>query len=173
MGLSYHFEFSAKASTPPCALKTFLIEVERTAQTLGFNPTAVVEGAFDTEDRRNFARRFARPLTIESEVLVGAEVGKDIAWASLPQSGVVRLAPEAGVLLVVTDERRCESVFGFYRYPQAIRTIDGRSFAGLVSDRWWSGSSIDSPDPRYRVLVGKFREAGYLVSEHDEFTAGQ
>ncbi len=55
---------------------------------------------------------------VEELRLRGMELPKETCWSA--GEGYCRLAPEYGVLLIVTDERGCEVVFGFFRYPRVI-----------------------------------------------------
>jgi hypothetical protein len=169
MGLSYHFSFRAPTADAGTLLE-FLRTVEGDAQLMGFGPTIVTDAPFDTTERRNFARRCARPLTVEDARLKGRELPEHLYWAFMPEAGLCRLAPEHGLLLVVTDERGVEATFGFVRYPRTIHDRAGRKVMTVQEgDVWrWDGS-VDSPDPRYRAIVRRFRDAGYIESEHDEF----
>jgi hypothetical protein len=168
MGLSYHFSFRAAPEISAAQLEEFLRGVEGDARLMGFGPTTVINGAFDTEERRGFSRRATRALTVIDERLKGAAVDDRQCWSHIPAAGVCRLAPEHGVLLVVTGERACETVFGFCRYPAEIRDRSGRVLMP-VSQEWQFGSLVDSPDQRYRAIVRRFASAGFLASEHDEF----
>jgi hypothetical protein len=168
MGFSYHFSLRAPVTASAGELAAFLRGVEADAKQMGFAPTLVVEGPFDTPERRQFARRVARGLTVEDERLRGIELAEGLCWSSVPAEGLCRLAPEYGVFLVVTDQRGVEAVFGFFRFPVAITDRQGRVIMPLPLD--WSGrDSFGSPDPRYRAIVARFRDAGYLESEIDEF----
>jgi len=168
MGLTYHYSFIAPADMPPEALEAFLQNVEGDARLMGFHPTTVVNASFDTPERREFARRVARGLTVEDERLQGVELSKEACWSC--GDGYCRLAPEHGVLLVVTDERGCEVVFGFFRYPRMIRDRDHREIMPVPgAGDWIAGDCVKSPDPRYRAIARRFAAAGYLASELDEF----
>jgi hypothetical protein len=170
MGLTYHFSFGAPAGVPPGELEAFLRNVEGDARLMGFQPTTVVNGPFDTPERRQFARRVARGLTVEDLRLRRTELPKESCWSA--GEGYCRLAPEYGVLLVVTDERGCEVVFGFFRYPRVIRDRAGHEIMPVSGDGGWvSGDCVKSPDQRYRAIVRRFAAAGYLASEIDEFAA--
>lgn len=170
MGLSYHFSFRAPASTTSGELAEFLRRVEGDARMMGFNETMVLDAPFDTPERRDFARRTARPLTVEDPRLRGADLPAGLCWTFLPGAGVCRLAPEHGVLLIVTDECGTEMTFGFFRYPRVIRDRSAREIMQVPeAEGWRSGGFVDSPDPRYRAIVRRFREAGFVDSEHDEY----
>jgi hypothetical protein len=78
--------------------------------------------------------------------------------------------PEHGVVLVVTDERGCETCFGFFRYPAEILDVHGRGVITTeLGDTWVYRDFVDSPDPRYRRLVEEFATAGYTKQVKDEF----
>lgn len=57
MSLSYYFTFSARPETKAGELMAFRESVEREAKRIGFSPTLVLDAAFDTAERREFARR--------------------------------------------------------------------------------------------------------------------
>ena len=85
-------------------------------------------------------------------------------------AGTCRVIPEHGVILVVTDERGCESCFGLFKFPERIVDIHGGVLANTRLDgRWWFRDFVDSPDPRYRQIVQRFENAGYAASVKDEF----
>lgn len=168
MGLNYHYSFHAPAAERAETLEAFLQNVEGDARLLGFHPTVVVNGPFDTPARREFARRVSRGLAVEDQGLRGVELPETACWTS--EAGYCRLAPEHGVLLVVTDERDTEVVFGFFRYPKAICDHTGREIVTVPGDgAWVSADCVKSPDQRYRAIVRRFAVAGYLSSELDEF----
>ncbi len=170
MGLTYHYSFAAPAVVMADELAAFLQDVEGDARLMGFRPTTVVNGPFDNPDRRNFARRVARGFVVEDDRLRGVEFPETTCWNFGSESDSCRLAPEHGVFLVVTDERAQEIVFGFFRYPRVIRDRTGREIMPVPGNgEWRSGDSIKSPDQRYRAIVRRFAEAGYLASEIDEF----
>lgn len=170
MGLSYHYSFRAPASATAESLANFLGGVEDDARLMGFEPTIVVYGPFDSPERRDFARRVARPLAVEDSRLRNAHFPEGVCWAFIREAGVCRLAPREGAVLVVTDDRGREAVFGFFRFPENVHDVEGREIIRFPEASCWSsGACIDSPDPRYRGIVRRFREAGYLADEHDEF----
>ena len=170
MGLSYHYSFRAPADVPADRLAAFLGNVEGDARLLGFAPTIIVNGPFDTPERRGFARRVARGLLVDDARLRGAELPPEACWSIGSDGSWCRLAPEWGVFLVVTDARGCETVFGFFRYPRLIRDLAGREVMPVPdAGDWICGGCVDSPDPRYRAIARRFAEAGYLASEIDEF----
>jgi hypothetical protein len=174
MALTYHFGFAAPAAKTAEELEEFLLNVEGDARLMGFAPTVVVNGPFDTPERREFARRTARGLVVEDSRLAGVELAEDACWSRGDASGFCRLAPEHGVFLVVTDAQQRESVFGFFRHPRVIRDRTGRTVMEVPDGgAWVSGGFVCSPDHRYRAIVRRFAEAGYLKSEHDEFEAAR
>jgi hypothetical protein len=173
MSLSYHFTFSAPATTTADELLEFLESVESDAKGMGFNPTMVLEAVFDTPERREFARRVVRAIHIENERLQGVvlPVPEQVRDFS-PNTGHCRLEPERALILVVTDERRRETVFGFAHYPETLKDIHGRVLLKTqVGDKWLWQDFVDSGDPRFRRIVKRFAESGYLQAEHDEFVA--
>lgn len=172
MGLTYHFGFVAPATVSDRTLEAFLRRVERDAQAMGFRPTAVINGPFDTPERRDFSRRIARGLTVTDPRLRGRTLPEEGYWSR--GEGFCRLAPERGVVLIVTSERGEETALGFFRYPDTIRDREGRTVMSTPGDNVWrSADCVKSPDPRYRSLVRRFAEAGYLDSEIDEFAAAE
>jgi hypothetical protein len=174
MGLSYHFTLSAPATATAEDLMSFLRTVEADAKKLGFAPTMVLNAGFDTPERREFARRVVRGVHLEDERLKGVVLpAQEQVWDFSGSLGHCRLAPERAVILVVTDERGCETVFGFARYPETLRDINGRSIMETsVGSRWYFRDFVDSPDPRYRKIVKRFADAGYVEAEKDEFAHG-
>ena len=127
MSLSYHYTFSAPATVAADELLNFLRKVERDAKKMGFRPTMVREAVFDTPERREFARRVVRAIHIEDERLQGVvlPVPEQVRDFS-PNTGHCRLEPERAVILVVADERGREAVFGFARYPFALKSVSLR-----------------------------------------------
>lgn len=174
MGLSYHFTLSAPASVSAEDLLAFLKSVEADAKQMGFRPTMVLNAVFDTPERREFARRVVRGVHVEDERLKGVVLpAQEQVWDFSGNLGHCRLAPERAVILVVTDERGSEAVFGFARYPETLRDINGRALLKTaVGNRWFFRDFVDSPDPRYRQIVKRFADAGYVEGEKDEFAGG-
>ena len=170
MGLSFYYEFMAPATTTARELETFLQGVEQFAQTLGFAPTLVLNVPFDTPERRAFARHLGGSYIVQDEALKGVTMRPDQVRDHDPVLGECRLIPTHGVVLVMTDERNCESCFGFFQFPGAISDCHGAVLAATgLQGRWWYRDFVDSPDPRYRAIVKRFAMAGYLESEKDEF----
>jgi cation transport regulator ChaB len=70
----------------------------------------------------------------------------------------------------VTDEHGCETVFGFLKYPVQLRDVHGTVRAELPTHgRWFYRDFLNSPDRRYRQIVRRFAEAGFVEQERDEF----
>jgi hypothetical protein len=171
MSLSYHFSFAASAKTKPGDLEAFLKSIEPEAKEMGFNPTLVLNASFDTPERKEFARRLVTGLPVEDERLKGVALPTPgTVWSHDQQQGKARVIPTKAVMLVLTDERQCETIFGFYKYPEEVLDIHGKAIAKTgLKNRWVSRDFVDSPDPRFRTLVRRFADAGYLESEKDEF----
>jgi hypothetical protein len=171
MSLSYIFTLTAPAEAKPEELVKFLKGVERQAKKLGFQPTIVLNAPFDTPERRDFARRLTTGYPIQDDRLKGLAMPLDgVIWHHGCEDGTGRAVPEQGVVLVLTNERGQESVFGFLRYPEEIRDVNGKVIASTgLGGRWFFRNFIDSPDPRYRQIVKRFIKAGYVESEEDEF----
>lgn len=171
MGLSYHFTLSAPASAMAAELEQFLKTVEAKAQTMGFQPTMVLNAVFDTVARREFARRLTTGLFIEDARLSGLVFpASDQLWSHDVIGGSCRVMPTQAVVLVVTDERLRECCFGFFRYPDEILDIHGKTIATTgLSGSWLQRKFIDSPDQRYREILRMFADAGFLDSAKDEF----
>jgi len=173
MGLTYHFKFAAPSSTRSAELAGFLREVEADAREMGFGPTIVMDGPFDTEERRQFARRLTTGLAIEDRRLKRPRLPDTACvWSHDPVNGSCRVMPEHGVILVVTDARGIECVFGFLRYPRAIRDERANEIMKIeLGGGWVFSEFLKSGDPRYRKIVKRFDEAGYLVLEQDDYTS--
>ncbi len=173
MGLSYYYEFTAPASTAAEQLEIFLRDVERIARGLGFAPTTVLNVPFDTPERQEFSRRLGGSQTVQDERLQGIALPAiGLVRDHDPASGECRVFPEHGVVLVVTDERGCETCFGFFRFPQHILDIHGNILATTSLEGAWSFRDfVDSPDPRFRQIVRRFAAGGFLKREKDEFAA--
>ena len=146
MALSFHFKFTAPATKSAAELEKFLKLVEKEAIRLGFKPTLVLNAPFDTDERRNFARRLTTGQRIESEKLKGVSlVRKEQVFSHDPAQGDCRLIPEHGVALVVTDERKQEIVFGFLRYPKTLTDANGKKILDTgVGDDWRYQDFVDN-----------------------------
>ncbi len=140
---------------------------------MGFEPTLVLEAEFDTPERQRFARQLTTGLRLESEALKGVVVLRDgQVWSHDPDSGSCRVIPDRGVVLVVTDERKREVVFGFLKYPAELKDLNGKKIASTgTNGRWHFRDFVDSSDVRFRTIVKRFAEAGYVEAELDEFAA--
>ena len=171
MGLTYQFTIKAPASASPEELQEFLKGVERDAKAAGFNPTLVLHAQFDTGPRREFARRLAMSIRVEDPRLKGVSLPlPEMVWDHDPVRGFCRLTPEEGVILVVTDERRCETCFGFLRYPERILDLNGNVLAETNAGPGWLFTDfVKSPDPRFRRIVARFRERGFVADEQDDY----
>ena len=173
MSLSYYFTFSAPATVKAAKLLEFLKTVEAEAKQMGFRPTMVLDAIFDTPKQREFARRLTTGYRLESEKLKGVVILREgQVWSHDSVYGDCRVIPEHGVMLVVTDERECETVFGFFRYPAALKDLNGRAAVPTgIADQWNFRNFVDSPDERFRKIVKRFTNAGYVEVERDEFIA--
>jgi hypothetical protein len=173
MGLSFFYEFTAPADMPASELEVFLHDVQREAQALGFDPTIVLNVPFDTPERREFANRLGGNFTLQDERLKGVAIPAPGQLRNHdPESGECRLFPERAVVLVATDERGCEACFGFFQFPEHITDIHGAILADTgLEGRWWFRDFVDSPDPRYRTIVKRFEERGFVRVVKDEFAS--
>jgi hypothetical protein len=171
MGLTYHFAFKAPESKRPGDLVSFLRSVEEEAKKVGFEPTMVLNAVFDTMERKQFSRRLTTGFPVEDARLKGADLPDDSrVWHLNTAGGTCRVPPSSGVVLVVTNELGQETVMGFFRFPERIEDTKGRVVAETgLGGAWYFRDFVNSPDPRYRALVKRFRDAGYLDSELDEF----
>jgi hypothetical protein len=168
MSLKYHYEFTAPASVTRAEIEEFLHSVQKSAAVMGFDPTLVMNVPFDSEDRRDFARRLGGIFTFADERLKGSELeNPTVACRFDPAFGDCRVFPEHGVALVATNEHGEEACFGFFRFPESVRTSHGVIPTGVRE--WRFSDFVQSPDPRYRKIVDRFDAVGYLVSAQDEF----
>ena len=133
----------------------------------------VLTALFDTPERREFARRLVTGYPVEDERLKGVALPlEDIVWGHDQQHGTARVIPNTGIVLVITDDRGAECCFGFFRYPEKVSDLNGKTLAKTgLENRWFFRDFVDSPDPRFRTIVRRFAEAGYLQSEADEFVS--
>jgi len=171
MSLSFYYEFTAPASTTAEELEKFLRDVEQLAKSLGFEPAMVLNVPFDTPERRDFSHRLGGSFTVQDERLKGAAIPAAGQLRDHDQiAGEGRLIPEHGVVLVVTDERGCESCFGFFNFPEQVVDIHDSVLADTGLDgQWWFRDFVDSPDSRYREIAAHFQRKGYLSWIKDEF----
>ena len=173
MGLSYFYSFSAPADKTAAELEKFLQTVDLVAKRMGFDPTLVVNAKFDNPERQNFARQLTTGARLECDKLKGVVLLRDgQVWHHDPVTGSCRVIPKRGVVLVVTDEQRRETVFGFFQYPAMLQDLNDRDVVAThQGDRWNFQSFVNSPDIRFRQIVKLFAAAGYLDAERDEFKA--
>ena len=138
---------------------------------MGFGPTMVLNAVFDNTERKQFARRLTSGLPVEDVRLKGADVPDDSrVWHLETANGLCRMPPLCGVLLVLTDERGCETILGFFRFPDTLRDTKGRIVAETgLGGAWYFRDHVKSGDPRFRRLVKSFAEAGYVEKEQDDF----
>ena len=171
MSLSYYYEFTAPAATPAPELEVFLREVEQLAQSLGFNPTTVLNVPFETPERREFASRLGGSFTLQDDRLKGISIPESGQLRDHnPISGECRLIPQHGVVLVVTEKQGCEACFGFFKFPDHVIDIHGAILADTnLEGRWWFRDFVDSPDPRYREIMEQFKARGFVHTAKDEF----
>jgi hypothetical protein len=171
MGLTYHFTITAPATATPEDLMTFLKGVELEAKAMRFEPTLVLNAVFDTTEQKQFARRLTTGLPVEDARLKGADIPDDSrVWCHDSASGMCRVPPMRGVVLVVTNEQGSETIFGFFQYAHVIKDTKGRVVAETGLHGAWSFRDfVKSPDPRFRQLIKRFAEAGYVGAEDDEF----
>jgi hypothetical protein len=171
MGLDYTYTLCAAAKTSAETLHDFLKSVEAYAQTLGFHPTSVFSATFATQEQRDFANRIGLLASITDEKLQGVvQLNEKRAVNFIPVAGRCNVLPKNAVGLVVTDEWQCKTVFAFARYPQAIDDVNGKALVKLpFGKRWHFSGLIQNPDPRYRKIVKRFADAGYVKAERDEF----
>jgi hypothetical protein len=175
MGLTYHFEFKAPATVTAGELETFLRGIERQAKAMDFRPTMVLNAVFDSAERKQFARRLTTGLPVEDARLKRANVPDDgRVWHLDTANGMCRVPPVNGVVLVVTDEGGRETIFGFLRFLETLREANGEVVAETgLGGSWYFGDHIKSGDSRFRKIVRKFADAGYLKQEVDEFASAK
>jgi hypothetical protein len=171
MGLDYTFTFGAAARTSAKVLLDFLKSVETYAQSLGFQTTSVFLTTFATKEQRDFAIRLGLLVSITDEKLRGVvQLNEKRAVNFIPVAGRCSVLPRNAVGLVVADEWQCKTVFAFARYPQAIDDVNGKALVKMpLGKRWHFSGLIQCPDPRYRKIVKRFADAGYVKAERDEF----
>ena len=174
MSSKYYFTFSARPETKAEELVAFLKGVETEAKRMGFTPTLVLNASFDTAERREFARRLTAGVRVHDGRLASATLPVNASvHRHNPQDGSCRLMPTSGVVLGVTNEQRDEVIFGFFRYPEAVKDVNGRTVAETgLKGGWYLSGYVDSADPRFRSIVCRFAAAGYLQEERDEFAGG-
>jgi hypothetical protein len=171
MGLTYHYAFGASGNTSATNLEEFLHGVEVAAKELGFDPVLVLDAQFDSLERKKFARQLTAGARIESEKLKGVVMLRDgQVWSHDPVTGSCRVIPKRGIILVVTDAQKRETIFGFFQFPDTLKDLNGKNVVNThLGDRWTFQGFVNSPDPRFRQIVKLFSAAGYLEAERDEF----
>src|ERR1017187_785230 len=171
MGLSYYYSFSAPTDKKAAELESFLRGVETEAQKMGFGPTTLVNAKFDNRERQEFVCRLTTGLKLEHEELKGfVQLADGQVWNHDLGNGICCVIPKEGVLLIVTDKKGQQSVFGFFRYPETLKDLNGRDVIRTgAGKRWTSQDSVNTPDQRYRAIVKLFVDAGYSDGERDEW----
>jgi hypothetical protein len=171
MSLSYYYTFSAPKTIPALELEKFLKTVEKKAKDLGFDPTFVLNGPFSTEEQKQFIRRITSGLLVDDPRLKGVTLlDTSKVWNYNRETGECRVIPEHGVLLVVTDKHKCETVFGFLSYPHKLTDLNQKELAAMPhKGRWYFHDFVDTPDSRYRKIVKMFADAGFVDREVDEY----
>jgi hypothetical protein len=173
MGLSYKFTFTAPATTTAADLEKFLKTVESDARAMGFKPTELFQATFDTKERRDFARRIRTMYRMTDDRLKGVVIpAENQVWKHNSNFGDCWIVPELAVVLVLTDERQMETVFGFARYPETLNDFNGRPILEIpVGGRWYFSDFVQTPDVRYRKIIERFEAAGFLESAKDDFVS--
>jgi len=70
------------------------------------------------------------------------------------------------VVLVVTDAQNREAVFGYFQFPAMLKDLNGKDVVMMhQGDRWAFQNFVNSPVPRFRQIVKRFADAGYLDAE--------
>ena len=73
---------------------------------------------------------------------------------------------------MVSDAQKRETVFGFFQFPATLQDLNGKDVITThQGERWAFQNFVNSPDPRFRKIVKRFADAGYLDKERDEFKA--
>ncbi len=171
MGLIYSYSFSAAPSILAEELEVFLKTVEVKVKKMGFSPTIVINTKFDNHERQEFVRPLRTGLKLEHEKLKGVVLlAEGQVWDHDPENGVCRVMPTQGVLLIVSNEKKEDTAFGFFRYPEALKDMNGREVVKTGGGkRWLFQDSVNTADPRYRQIVKLFVDVGYCDAEFDEF----
>lgn len=100
----------------------------------------------------------------------GADLPGQLLLRGRTHKGSCHLLPSSGVVLVVTDELGCETLFGFFQFAESVKDVHGKNLAETgLAGRWHLNQFVDSPGPRFREIVRLFAQAGFLESEKDEF----
>ena len=138
---------------------------------MGFKPTMVLDAPFDTAEQKQFARRLTTGLPVEDIRLKGANLPDDSrVWHHDSTSGSCRVPPSRGVVLVVTHETGCETIFGFFQFPEAVLDTRRRVVAETGIER-----SVVVPDfVKVRTSASgrsstSSGDAGFVEEEVDEY----
>ena len=171
MGLTFRFTFTAPQTKTAAELETFLKSVETDAQAMGFKATTVFGATFDNKERKHFARRIHMTYRLSDNRLKGLVFPSEEQVLKFDSSsGDCWVLPEQAVVLVVTDEKHHETVFAFALYPATLNDINNCPLLDIpVTGRWYFSDGVQTPDPRYRRIVKRFAEAGYVESVSDDF----
>lgn len=171
MGLTFRFTFTAPATKTAAELEQFLKTVETDAQVMGLKPTTVLRATFGTKEQKDLARRIRMTHKLSDDRLKGLVLPSEEQVSKFDSnSGDCWVLPEQAVVLVVTNEKHHETVFGFAVYPTTLNDINNRPLLGIpVGGRWYFSDFVQTPDPRYRKIVNRFAEAGYVESVSDGF----
>ena len=158
MGLNFSFKLSAAQTVTAAELKRFLKSVETDAKTMGFEPTDVFVAEFKTQEQIEFARSIHVLFPIRDEKLKGVTLlSPEQVLDYQPSIGRCRVLPQQAVVLLVTDERKNETVFAFARYPKTLVDLNGRVLVEIPFGGCWHFEDfIQSPDPRFRKIIKRF-----------------
>jgi hypothetical protein len=170
VSLSFRYEIKAPATTSPELLQLFLSRIERNVKELGFDDTFILNGPFDTADKQALSQRIGARYYLENENLKGLALPADgqIFHHDLV-SGLGRLIPIYGVLLLAAEKQGVEFCLGFLQFPKEIRDIHGKLIVRTGLNYWHFKGFVNSPDVRDRQLIEIFNRAGYLESAFDEY----
>ena len=148
-------------------LEDFLHEVEGDAKAMGFDPVLVLNAAFDTRSSRSLCvseRQACGWKATNSRAPCCCATGR--FGAMIPVHGSCRVIPRRGLILVVTNDQKFETVFGFFQFPPTLKDLNGKDVVKTgIGYRWTHRDLVDSPDPRYRRIVKRFTECGYTEFE--------
>jgi len=171
MSLRYYYAFSAPGTTTAAELEVFLQSVAVEARAMGFDYVSVRNVVFDTPKKLEAARLLASGARLQSPKLKGVVLlreGQVLVHDN--ENGSCGLMPERAVFLFVRAGEEEAVGFGFVQLPAVLVDLNGKEvLKTLFGDRWVLESSVNSPDERYRKIVRRFADAGYLDLEKDEF----
>jgi hypothetical protein len=133
----------------------FLI-LEQYAPTLV--PYSIDEGFLDFSSMDTHVWRNTTPTDYVQAKLKGVVLLRDDqVWHHDLVSGSCRVIPKRGVVLVVTDAQKRETVFGFFQFPAALKDMNGKDVVTThQGERWTFQNFVNSPDPRFRKIVKRF-----------------